>query len=367
MVCFPLRLARLYLLILSVGMVFSLWSQTPPNPTADRGWNQWWYDNSVADVEAEFNAARRNEESQRGLASGTLGNLNLPSDYLSRSAAEQALIILNAERTCRDGVNYPSYGVVSGLPVEGVELDLNTVAQGHANWMSSTGNFSHTGSGGSSPWTRMNVYFSGCTESMGENIAWNSVNGSGFILGVPLAFYGFIYDDGSCCNWGHRQLCLKQTGNNNYGDPNKLGLVGFGRAAGGNGDYFVMDYLDPTPACTYDVTNYEEGGSGCPAHVDVEGMIVSGTFMADQTLASNGTITGGASVDFQAGTSITLESNFTTNNGAELIITIDDCTLADQASEIVNLFELGASPTFKMGNPVLFIHEEKQLREVGKF
>ncbi|NND07623.1 MAG: hypothetical protein HKN87_14700 [Saprospiraceae bacterium] len=306
----------------------------------------------MSDVEDEFNAARRNEESQRGLISGTLDNLALPSNFLSLTTPEQALLLITAERACRNGVNYGS-GALTVLPLEGVELNLNTVAQGHADWMSSTGNFGHAGSGGSSSSSRINGAFPMCTEGTGENIAWNSMTGGGFILGIPLAIYGFIYDD-SFHSWGHRTLCLGQFSNNNYGDPNKLGLVGFGRATGSNGDYFVMDYLDPIPSCSYDVTNYGAGsGGGCPIHVDVDGMIVSGTFMADQTLASDGTVMSGATVDFQAGASITLENNFTTQSGAELIITIDDCTIASLLSVLPQQHALPHTPTFKMGSPQL--------------
>ena len=296
---------------------------TPPNPTSDRNWNQWWQDNSVADVEQEFNAARRNEENQRGLPNGTLGNLSLPSNFLSRSSPEQALILINAERAARHNVNYPGFGTVQGLLFEGVDLDLNQVAQQHANDMHNNNFFSHTGSNGSSPFQRINAVFGGCHQGSGENIAWNS--SGGFILSVPLAIYNFLYDDGSCCNWGHRLLCLKQNINNNYGDPNKIGLVGFGRKSGSNGDYFVMNYIDPIPSCTYDVTNYSSGGgSSCPTNMTVSS-INKTTYEASNQITSNASISSGQTVNFYAGQNIRLTNNFRARKNSSVTFKIQPC------------------------------------------
>jgi len=326
---------------------------TPPNPTGDRAWDKWWQDNSVADVEREFNAARRNEENQLGLPSGTLGNLDLPADYLQRSSEEQALILVNAERTARHNVNYPSKGIVSGLPFEGVDLDLSAVAQGHADDMLNTGNFSHTGSDGKSSGERINAVFSGCNEGSGENIAWNS--SGGFILSVPLAFYNFIYDDGFCCTWGHRVLCLNQNIFNNYGNPNKIGLVGFGRASGGNGDYFVMDYLDPEPDCTYNITNFgEDGSDACEEVLLVSGNITSDTYTASMEVQSDGTINGGETVVFKASNAVVLLPGFQTKNNATFTAMIGDCETNNLKQAIVDSRSKSNKPQqFKMGTPII--------------
>ena len=338
---------------------------TPPDPTADRGWVQWWYDTDLSDAEDEFNAARRNEEVQKGLTPGILGNLSLPTDYLSKSAAEQAWIILIAERQARDGVNYPGTGIVTGMIPEGVESTLSGVSQGHADDMQANDFFSHTSSTGQSAGSRITSAFLGCYQGWGENIAWNSVSGGGYTLGVLLAFYNFIYDDGACCNWGHRHLCLKQTGNNDYGDPDRIGVFGFARSTGSNGDYFVMDYVDPKNGCTYNINDYGAGSGGsCPSHIDVDGSIASGSYQATSTVASTGTVGSSTDVEFMAATSISLDNNFQTMLGGELTILIQSCTTAahsrskqdNSAAEVVRISPLleqqhfvGGKPTFKMG------------------
>lgn len=313
------------LLFVSTAQLESQTLRTPPTPTGDRAWSNWWYDNSVEDVEIEFNAARRNEESQRNLATGTLGNLNLPADFLSRDFKEQALILINLERQARHNVSYPGLFVATGLELEGVEYTLSGVAQGHADDMQLNDFFSHTSSNGQSAGSRITSAFPGCYQTWSENISWNSISSpSGFILTIPLAVYSFMYDDGACCGWGHRNLCLKQTnGNNDYGDPNKLGIVGFGRAPGTNGDYFVMDYLDPKGSCNYNLIDF---GGTCPDYLTLDGSIYSGTYQAMVSLESTGTIMQGEDVTYNAGNEIVLNSNFELMAGSTLDISIDNCT-----------------------------------------
>ena len=55
----------------------------------------------------------------------------------------EMLELINAERTSR------------GLEPVALELRLNTSAEEHSQWMLATGNFSHTGEGGSSATQRM--------------------------------------------------------------------------------------------------------------------------------------------------------------------------------------------------------------------
>jgi hypothetical protein len=325
-----------------------LMAQIIPDPPANQAWNNWWYDSDVTDIETAFNAARRNEETQFGLPYGILGNLNLPSDFLDRDFKERALIVLNDERQVRHGVNYGN-GAVTAFAFEGVENELSNVAQAHADDLQSHNIFSHTSSDGT-PWsTRIGNAFPNCSEGMGENIAWNSKSG-GFILGVAFSIYNFIYDD-SLSFWGHRHLCLRPYYNNNYGEPNKLGLVGFGRAVGNNGDFFVMDFIDPIPSCTYDIIDF--GSGSCPSHMDVTGTISSGTYQADQTLASDGTINNGTSVDFMAGSNITLEGGFQLNLGGTLEVFIENCGTASRIlpGPLSNTLQV-ENHAIKLGEPV---------------
>ena len=73
-------------------------------------------------------------------------------------------------------------GTISAAPKQVLALnaDLNEAADAHSNWMLSTDNFSHTGSGGSDPGDRMRdagYVFSG-NWSWGENIAWSGTTGT---------------------------------------------------------------------------------------------------------------------------------------------------------------------------------------------
>lgn len=98
--------------------------------TSDVEWpDGWWNASTVAQIETQFNVGRRGEESQLGLATNTLGNLDLPSDFLSRPMEEQAWIVIREERQARHLVNYPGTGVVTGFLLEGVESTMNTVAR----------------------------------------------------------------------------------------------------------------------------------------------------------------------------------------------------------------------------------------------
>ena len=326
---------------------------TPPNLSDGLAWQNWWQVTSVSQVEAQFNAGRRFEELQKNLPANSLGFLNLPSNYFNLNFQEQALILLNAERTCRHNVNYPGYGSSLGLPLEGVEVTLSQVSQGHATDMQVNDFFGHTSSNGQSAATRINNAFPNCWEFLGENIAWNSIMG-GSLIGIPLAFYGFIYDD-ACCNWGHRQLCLRQsTTHNNYNGTSKYGLVGFGRAVGSNGDYFVMDFIDPKPNCTYNVTNFQ-GGGNCPATINLSGTIASGEYQASETIIATGTIASNADVEFVAGSDIQLGANFQISAGADFNMEISNCSSASEktqnSSSILSMMHathVGNKPLFKM-------------------
>ena len=236
-------------------------------------------------------------------------------------------------------MNYPGHGTATGMEFEGVEVALSAVAQGHAEDMQTNNFFSHTGSNGQSASSRINSAFQGCVEnsSQSENIAWNSIsNPAGFILGVPLAIYNFIYDD-SCCNWGHRNLCLKQTGNNNFGDPNKIGLVGFGRKGGTNGDYFVMDYFDPSPSsnCNYNIINFGSSGA-CEEIITLDEEVTDDfTSHADLKIESYQFIYSNLEVHYMAGNEIELNEWFEVQLGTEFTAEIMPCTtsLTDQEQD----------------------------------
>lgn len=63
------------------------------------------------------------------------------------------------------------YRTQSGLNALSFENALNNAACSHTSWMANTGNFSHTGEGGSTPWQRCNNAGTSCDA---ENIAYAS-------------------------------------------------------------------------------------------------------------------------------------------------------------------------------------------------
>ena len=83
----------------------------------------------------------------------------------------QMLALINEERTSR-GLN----------PLQ-LEQNLNASAETHSEWMLNTGQFSHTGNGGSSATDRIRSSGFELTGSWGtaENIAWQSERGAGGI------------------------------------------------------------------------------------------------------------------------------------------------------------------------------------------
>jgi len=334
----------------------NLVAQTVPNLSSGLEWNQWWNANTVDEIETQFNAGRRHEESNRGLTpSGVLGNLQLPSDFLTWDFKEQALFLLNAERDARNGVKYGST-TYTVLPWEGVEISLCSVSQGHADDMQENNFFGHTGSDGSSSYTRITGAFPSCTEGTSENIAWNSYGGSGFIGGVALAIYNFIYDD-ACCLWLHRVNCLKMSlSTNNYNGSSKFGMMGFGRSTGSNGDFFVMDYFDPKPesgSCTYNVTNFESGSStgDCPSNITLTGNINSGTYQAIAATVSSAMVPTTNNVDIIASNSVTINPVFEVELGSELTIEIGSCNNANAKLSGPNAKWQLENPTFAGGDP----------------
>lgn len=308
------------LITLSLFIISKIAGQTTPaHLVTTIPWQEWYFVDSHEEIEVQFNLGRREEERQLGLPSGSLGALSLPSEFLELGFDQQALIILNAERTSRGGNAF-----------EGVELNLNRVAQGHADDMFANSFFGHVGSDDSSPYTRIKREFDGCLDDRitSENIYWTSLQN--FEAAIAVALYNFIYDD-ACCFWGHRDNCLyENSGNNNYGDPNKYGLVGFGLTDGGAGTYFVMDFLDPVQTCHYTLADFgvPPDGPGCTPHLSLPGPIVSGLYQASETVSSNGVVAPESQVEIIASMHIILENSFEVPAGSSLTATIGSCQQA---------------------------------------
>ncbi|HHH53850.1 MAG TPA: T9SS type A sorting domain-containing protein [Bacteroidetes bacterium] len=223
--------------------------------------------NTSISIEENFNNARRWEETDLGLTPNCLGNMVAPAGgWASLDDDQTALYIHNSERTAR--------GI---LPLFGVEVNLDNVAQNHSDWQINNNVFSHggdpalgsnnsyalcsdcsTGITGSSPFDRMNqsAPLAGQWQTESENLASNVTSGSSILDFVARGIYRFIYQDAGS-GWGHRHNVLRVY-TNDWGDAATEGFIGVG-VAGGNSytscgygcnnwnfaKILTIDYYDP--------------------------------------------------------------------------------------------------------------------------
>ncbi|GAB3928230.1 hypothetical protein GCM10028804_34620 [Larkinella terrae] len=221
-----------------------------------------------------------------GLPANSLGTLSLPANYATFSPNDRALFLINQERIARAGQVYPGTTAVLGLPMEAVESALVNTAQTQANYLVANNVFSHAGSGGSTPDTRVgNTYPAACQTAMGysENIyvACSSSATTPTFL-VEQAIFNWLYRD-SATNWGHRKAMLIQNDDiylapppntlrgyvNDHGSASSEGFLGIGIAStqvgaysascsgGFAGHVVVMNIADPTAnaSCTFNTTD----------------------------------------------------------------------------------------------------------------
>jgi uncharacterized protein YkwD len=241
-----------------------------------------------AQIIAAFNYARRNEEFQMGLAQNSLGNLSLPSTWDAASVNDRALYLVNAERFARAGLSYTGSANVLGLPLQATETNLVNIAQAHTDYLLANNLFSHTGSGGTTPYTRISnsaTYGAAgaCREFMtyAENIA---CAGSGFLTyAAEMAIFAWIYQDAGA-SWGHRRATLIQNTDiytnsgsasvgytNNFGVATSEGFLGIGigtsasytcaGATGASSHVVVMNIADPKTSCA---ANYAIASNALP-------------------------------------------------------------------------------------------------------
>lgn len=219
------------------GAAFSLptWAASPPNLTTDIPWvNAENSPSTIAAIEAAFNAARRAEETQLGLTANKLGNLKLPTTWLTLSDDQKALYLINAERTARAGMRTG----VEGLPLAGVEKTVDDIAAAYADLLVATNSFSHNApsddANTDNPFKRINDGVkdengtlkapglrTSCVESLSraENLAYfftqstseTPLTAASIPLPLERAIYNWIYNDSSS-SWGHREAVLLQDG-----------------------------------------------------------------------------------------------------------------------------------------------------------
>ncbi|MBI4760130.1 MAG: hypothetical protein HY780_02830, partial [Chloroflexi bacterium] len=225
----------------------------PPDPSSDIDWTGGT--SSVADIQAAFNNARTQENSQLGKS---IPMLTLPSQtaWNAMSDGERALWLINRERIDR--------GV---MPLHGLEQNVTSVAQYYADYLLTNNTWGHNADG-YSPWERLNnnPAIGACHDflSVSENLAVFVTSGTSISIPIERSIYMWMYDDGSCCGWGHRHAILWYPYNDNSGTVGMEGFLGIGRANGGPyqgpfsqswpfAEMIVMNVFDPCPTWDYSV------------------------------------------------------------------------------------------------------------------
>lgn len=276
------RLYYLFSILCILVPKFVVWAQSPPSLTSDVdltvaacGTNLCSsfpsfgaFFSSEAQIQNAFNEGRRQEETQLGLPTNSLGNLVLPVGYSSLSVSEKALLIINMERVARAGKTYtiPStVGPVLGLPLAGIDAPLNTLAENYADSL-----VKYDGSGlshtlyGTTPYTRISSLYGECAEfnARAENLYYSCGGSSSYV--VEQALFSWIYRDASS-GWGHRAAVLIQDVDpvngqngfdNNQGSSASEGFLGIGVVTNVSGysdcsqgaNLVVMNIMDPSTA-----------------------------------------------------------------------------------------------------------------------
>ncbi len=252
-------------------------AESPPNLTSDINWSAGT--GGVADVEAAFDHGRRQEEIQLGLSVGVLGNLSLPSQstWDTYSDDDKALYILNAERIARSG--FPP--AATGLPFQAIQVDVDNLAQTHAEYLVANNVFTHEDAANRTPFQRIDddPVLGTCHEFLAraENLAAFMTSSNSNLLYIERAIYNWIYDDAGSL-WGHREAALLQDKdlknqnplygfNNNVGPATSEGFIGIGVAesptynpdgsAGMNwGTVVVLNMIDPKSDATCPWNDY---------------------------------------------------------------------------------------------------------------
>ena len=194
----------------------------PPYPSADIPWSAGT--SNVADIQTAFNNARTTENTQLG---SNLPMMTMPDQgtWDAMSDSDKALWLINSERTAR--------GL---LPFHGAESNVQSVAQSYAQYLLDNNTWGHDADG-RDPWQRMdaNPTINACREFLpiGENLAVFVTSSNSIALPVERSVYDWMYDDGTCCGWGHRDAMMYYPFNDNGGPAGQEGFMGIGRASGG--------------------------------------------------------------------------------------------------------------------------------------
>jgi uncharacterized protein YkwD len=310
----------------------------PPDPTSDISWSAGT--NGVADIQAAFNNARTVENSQLGTS---MPMLTLPgqSQWNGMSDGEKALWLINRERIDR--------GL---LPLDGLETNVNGVAQYYADYLLDNNTWGHSADG-RSPWDRLNdnPAIGACHDflSIAENLAVFVTSGSSIPLPIERSIYMWMYDDAGS-TWGHRHAILWYPYNDNGGQVGREGFLGIGRANGGPykgpfsqswpfAEMIVMNVFDPCANWAYPVPVVTAITRADPNPVYTTSMRFSVTFskevvgvdVTDFALTTTGTGLTGALISTVSGSGLSymVTVSVVSGNGTLRLDVIDDDSIKD--------------------------------------
>jgi len=230
----------------------SLRKSYPNSPKSDIEWSAGL--SGVADIQTAFNNARQTENSQLGTS---VPMLTLPSQsqWDSMTDGEKALWLINRERIDR--------GV---LPLHGLEKNTTSVAQYYAQYLIDNDAWGHE-EDGKSPWDRLNSNsaINNCHDflNVAENLAVFMTSGASIPLPIERSVFNWMYNDGTCCTWGHRHAILWYPYNDNSGTSGMEGFLGIGRASGHYSNWnfaemIVMNIFDPCPTWKYEDSSSQD-------------------------------------------------------------------------------------------------------------
>lgn len=241
-------------------------SQKPPVLTTNAP--AYNYTLSIAE---NFNAGRRFEETNKGLPVGSLGNMVLPANYSSLTLAQKALVLINAERTCRNGINY-GFGALVVRPFQAVENTLSQVAQAHAEWLVAQNKFDHCGNPAFG--TGCSVAFSSPTQRIqgqpqlvdgwernSENIGFSIAsdpNSLSISMANEVTIFNMIFRNGP--NWAHRDNFLQEL-TDNFGTTGQEGFLGVGEKKAANYNPFNTAGMTVGKVLVYEVYDPKLGAN----------------------------------------------------------------------------------------------------------
>jgi hypothetical protein len=234
---------RFYLVITAVGILSLLISapaapsgiESPeayPNPTADIPWNPGY--SGVNDIKAAFNYGRTQENSQLGTSIPLINSMPSQSTWDGMSDNAKALWLIDSERQAR-GINR----------LHGYESNITQVAQDYADFLLDNDEWGHNADGSPADRKRRNPVIRTCYDDLllMENLHCFGTTSSSIPLPIERSVYNWMYKDKGS-GWGHRKLLLYEGFNENGGPSDREGLMGIGRASGG--DYTINGTVYPT-------------------------------------------------------------------------------------------------------------------------